>query len=139
MAYDPAQPRVQIIGLPTSGQWTATAHAEPALSLGATFSPDILEQVTNRHYADGAPYIEMTPERLKDIHAHLDTTGDFSHAGVRKAAEDSYAAEHGYTVEEYTRHIVRQGDVSDWFGDPDALRRDIEQMRKDDLSAAEIA
>lgn len=138
MAYNPAQPRVQATGLPTSGQWTATAHAEPALSLGATFSPDILEQVANRHYAAGAPYIDMTPERLTDVRAHLDSTGDFSHAGVRKAAEDSYAAEHGYTVEEYTRHIRRQGDASAWFGDPAALRRDIEQMRKDDLASAGI-
>jgi hypothetical protein len=135
MAYNPAQPRVQVVGLPTSGQWTTQAHAEPALSLGATFSSDILEQVTNRHYTDGAPYIDMTPERLKDIHTHLDTTGDFSHAGVRKAAEDSYAADHGYTVDEHSRYITRHGDSSAWFGDPDALRRDIEQMRKDEFAA----
>jgi hypothetical protein len=139
MAYNPAQPRIQALGLPTSGQWAATAHAEPALSLGATFSQDILEQVANRHYADGAPYIDMTPERLNDVRAHLDSTGDFSHAGVRKAAEDSYAAEHGYTVDEHHRFIVRHGDTSAWSGDPAALRRDIEQMRKDTLAAAGLA
>lgn len=132
------QPRVST-GVPSAGQWARTAHSEPAMSLGATFSSDILEQVTNRHYNSGAPFIDMTPERLRDIRAHLDTNGDFSHAGVRKAAEDSYEAEHGYTVDEHHRYIVRHGDTSAFYGDPAALRRDIEQMRKDTLAPAGIA
>lgn len=131
------QPRVRT-GLPKAGQWAAVHHSEPPLTLGATFSVDILEQVTNRKYDAGEPFIDMTEERVRDIRAHLDATGDFSHTGVRKAAEASYLAEHGYTVDEHARYISRQGDRSAWFGDPASLRRDIEQMRKDDLAAAGI-
>jgi hypothetical protein len=91
-----SQPRVSI-DFPSAGQWASAHHAEPALGLGlgATFSADILEQITNRHYPDGAPYVDMTPQRLRDIRAHLDSNDDFCHAGGRKAAEDSYEAEHG--------------------------------------------
>ncbi|HEX9086743.1 MAG TPA: hypothetical protein VF867_04375 [Arthrobacter sp.] len=129
------QPRV-LPGVPTAGRWSATRHTEPSVGLGATFSPDILEQITNRHYSDGAPFIDMTPERLRDIQAHLDTNGDFSHVGVRKAAEASFEAENGYTADEYQRYLSTHGDTSAFHADPDAVRRDIEQRRKEDLADA---
>lgn len=134
MVFNATQPRVRT-GLPKAGQWAAVSHSEPSLSLGGSFSSNVLEQITNRHYDAGAPFIDMTDERLRDVRTHLDATGDFSHDGVRKAAEESYAAEHGYTVDEHARFISQHGDRSAWFGDPDALRRDIEQMRKDEFAA----
>lgn len=133
-----AQPRV-LPGVPTAGRWAAARHNEPSLSLGATFSSDILEQIANRNYADGAPFIDMTPERLRDVQAHLDSNGDFSHMGVRKAAEDSFQAEHGYTPDEYQRYLTANGDNSAFHADPDAVRRDIEQIRKDDIGSAAAA
>lgn len=132
------QPRV-LPGVPTAGRWAATRHTEPSLGLGATFGPDILEQITNRHCTDGAPFIDMTPERLRDIQAHLDSNGDFSHLGVRKAAEASFEAENGYTADEYQRYLTTHGDTSAFHADPNAVRHDIEQMRKEVLAEASAA
>lgn len=126
-------------GAPTAGRWAATRHTEPSLGLGATFGPDILEQITNRNCTGGAPFIDMTPERLRDVQAHLDSNGDFSHVGIRKAAEASFEAEKGYSVAEYQRYLTTHGDNSAFYADPDAVRRDIEHMRKEDLAEAAAA
>lgn len=122
-------------GIPAGGQFAPTAHAEPSISLGSSFSPDMIRQITNRHEGDGAPYIDLTENQLASVRSHIDQTGDFSHTAVRKAAEEAYLAENHYTPGEYQELITVQGDTSAYFGDPGAVRRDIEQMRKDKAAA----
>lgn len=121
-------------GIPTGGQFAAHAHAEPSISLGASFSENTIRSITNRHSEDeGQEFIDLTDNQLAVVRDHIDRTGDFSYAGVRKAAEDAYFADNGYTPREYGDFIARNGDISKFHGDPNALRRDIEQMRKERL------
>lgn len=121
-------------GIPTGGQFAATLHAEPTVGLGATFSENAIRSITNRHQDDeGVAIIDLTEEQLATVRGHIDRTGDFSYIGVRKAAEDAYFADNGYTPAEYSDFIQKYGDVSNYFGDPSSLRRDIEQQRKDNL------
>lgn len=127
-------------GIPTGGQFAPTAHAEPSISLGATFSENTIRSITNRHSEDeGQDVIDLTDDQLAAVRDHIDRTGDFSYAGVRKAAEDAYFADNGYSPREYSDFIARNGDISNYFGDPNALRRDIEQMRKERLSVYRAA
>lgn len=118
-------------GIPAGGQFAATTHAEPSISLGASFSPDMIRQITNRREDEGAPVIDLTDGQLAAVRGHIDRTGDFSYTGIRKAAEDAYFLENRYTPDEHRDFVARHGDISNYFGDPNALRRDIEQMRKD--------
>jgi len=119
-------------GIPTGGQFAPYTHAEPSLSLGETFSEDMIRQITNRHESDeGVATIDLTDDQLAAVRDHIDQTGDFSYAGVRKAAEDAYFIENRYTPDEHREFVTRNGDISNYFGDPSALRRDIEQIRKD--------
>jgi hypothetical protein len=118
-------------GIPAGGQFAPTTHAEPTVSLGSTFSEDMIRQITNRREDEGAPVIDLSEDQLAAVRDHLDRTGDFSYTGVRKAAEEAYFAENRYTPDEHRTFITRHGDISNYFGDPNALRRDIEQMRKD--------
>jgi hypothetical protein len=105
------------------------------LSLSTRFDDGILTQMANNPYED-LPAIEMTPEILHAVRAQVDATGDPSSSTIRKAAEDAYQAEHGYTVDEHHRYVTLRGDTSAWYADPHAVRRDIEQMRKEDLHLA---
>jgi hypothetical protein len=118
-------------GIPAGGQFAPTAHAEPSISLGSSFSTDMIRQITNRREDEGATVIDLTENQLAAVRDHIDGTGDFSYAGVRKAAEDAYFLENRYTPDEHREFVTRYGDISNYFGDPNALRRDIEQMRKD--------
>ncbi|ACL41915.1 hypothetical protein Achl_3964 (plasmid) [Pseudarthrobacter chlorophenolicus A6] len=119
-------------GIPAGGQFAPTAHSEPSISLGATFSESTIRSITNRHQDDeGVATIDLTEVQLAAVRDHIDRTGDFSYAGVRKAAEEAYFADNGYTPAEFSDYIQRNGDVSNYFADPNALRRDIEQARKD--------
>ena len=118
-------------GIPAGGQFAPTTHAEPSISLGSSFSPDMIRQITNRHEDEGVPDIDLTENQLAAVRDHIDRTGDFSHAGVRRAAEDAYFNENRYTPAEHQQLIALRGDTSAFYGDPKALRRDIEQMRKD--------
>jgi hypothetical protein len=118
-------------GIPAGGQFAPTTHAEPGISLGSTFSPEMLRQLTNLREDEGAPVIDLTEYQLAAVRSHIDQTGNFSSTEIRKAAEDAYFLENRYTPDEYQEFVTRHGDTSNYFGDPDALRRDIEQMRKD--------
>jgi len=119
-------------GIPTGGQFATTAHAEPSISRGSSFSEDMIRQIANRHESDeGVATIDLTDDQLAAVRDHIDQTGDFSYAGLRKAAEDAYFLENRYTPDEHRNFVTRNGDISNYFGDPSALRRDIEQMRKD--------
>lgn len=123
-------------GIPAGGQFAPTTHAEPSISLGSSFSPDMIRQITNLREDEGAPVIDLTEDQLASVRGHIDRTGDFSHAGIRKAAEDAYFLENRYTPDEHRDFVTRNGDISNYFGDPNALRRDIEQMRKDQAEAS---
>jgi hypothetical protein len=120
-----------LAGIPAGGQFAPTSRSEPAISLGSTFSPDIIRQITNRHEGGGAPFIDLTEYQLAAVRNHIDQTGDFSHTAVSKAAEEAYFLEHRYTPAERQEYVRGRGDSSAYYGDPEALRRDIEQMRKD--------
>lgn len=127
-------------GIPAGGQFAAHAHAEPSFSLGASFSESTVRSIINRHSEDeGMEIIDLTDDQLAVVRDHIDRTGDFSYAGVRKAAEDAYFADNGYTPREHSDFIARSGDISNYFGDPNALRRDIEQERKNRLGAYGVA
>lgn len=118
-------------GIPAGGQFAPTAHAEPSISLGSTFSKNTIRSITNMHQDDEG--VAISEDQLTAVRDHIDRTGDFSYAGVRKAAEDAYFADNGYTPAEFSDFVTSNGDISNYFGDPNALRRDIEQARKDDL------
>jgi hypothetical protein len=122
-------------GIRAGGQFAAHLHAEPEVSLGKSFSEDMLKQITNRREDEGAPFIDLTESQLAAVRDHIDRTGDFSHSGVRKAAEDAYFLENRFTPEEHREFVATRGDISAYFGDTNALRRDIEQMRKDQADA----
>lgn len=127
-------------GISTGGQFAATVRTEPSISLGASFSENTIRSITNRHSEDeGQEIIDLTDDQLAVVRDHIDETGDFSYAGIRKAAEDAYFADNGYTPREYSDFVARNGDISNYFGDPNALRRDIEQDRKEQLSAYRTA
>lgn len=121
-------------GIPAGGQFAPTTHAEPEISLGASFTESVIRSIINRHQDDeGVPVIDLTDDQLEAVRDHIGRTGDFSYAGVRKAAEDAYFADNGYSPPEYSDYIATRGDISAYFGDPNAVRRDIEQARKDGL------
>ncbi|QOT19295.1 hypothetical protein [Paenarthrobacter sp. YJN-5] len=122
-------------GIRAGGQFAAHTHAEPEVNLGKTFSEDMLRQITNRYEGEGAPVIDLTEYQLAAVRDHIDRTGDFSHPGIRKAAEDAYFLENRFTHEEHRNFVNARSDISVYFGDSGALRRDIEQMRKDQAGA----
>lgn len=105
------------------------------MSLSGRFDDGILAQMANNPHED-LPVIEMTPEILAAVRRGVDATGDPSSSVIRAAAEEAYELENGYTATEYQRYVSMRGDNSVWSGDPDAVRRDIEQMRKEDLHLA---
>lgn len=120
-------------GIPGGGQFAPDQRAEPTSTLSATFTEDTIRVLTNRHADDGTPVIDLTEGQIAAVRDHIDRTGDFSYTGIRAAAEAAYVADHGYTPAEYSDHVRKNGDISNFFGDPNALRRDIEQARKDAL------
>lgn len=120
-------------GIPAGGQFAATAHAEPGISLGSAITESQIQAITNARQDSGEAVIDLTEGQLAAVRSHIDQTGDFSYRGVRKAAEEAYFAENRYTPEEYTGYVADHGDTSNYFGDPNALRRDIEQARKNSL------
>ncbi|MET4144146.1 hypothetical protein [Arthrobacter sp. UYCo732] len=127
-------------GIPAGGQFAAHAHAEPVFRLGGSFSESAIRSITNRHQDDeGVATIDLTEDQLAAVRDHIDDTGDFSYAGVRQAAEDAYFNDNGYTPAEYSAFISSHVDISNYFGDPNALRRDIEQARKDNFRVYQTA
>lgn len=135
MAFNPAQPRVQTPGIPTNGQWKAVEHAEGRLNLATRYDDGILALLVNTP-GTVLPPIEMTPEILHAVRTRVQETGDPSSTTARRAAEEAYELSHGYTPAEYQRYLDTSGDTTAWYGDPDAVRRDIEQQRKEDLHLA---
>lgn len=125
------QPR----GIPSGGQFAATSHAEPEPSLLRGMSDPFLASIVNSRHHDGEPFLDMGADELAAVRDHLARTGDFSYRSLRAAAEEAYLLERHYTPAEYERYVAEHGDTTVWSGDPDAARRDIEQMRKDDLAA----
>lgn len=132
MAFNPSQSRVQTPGIPTSGQWKAVEHAESHLNLVSRYDDGILALLVNTPGAE-LPYIDMTPDILHAVRTRIQETGDPSSTTARKAAEQAYELANGYTAAEYQRYLSANGDTTAWYGDPDAVRRDIEQQRKEDL------
>lgn len=123
-------------GIRAGGQFTAVAHAESPISLPASLPESSIRSITNLHErGKGVPSIELTDGQLAAVRDHIDGTGDFSYAGIRQAAEDAYFNDNGYTPEEHRHFVARHGDISGYFGDPNALRRDIEQQRKEALTS----
>lgn len=135
MAFNPAQPRVQTPGIPTNGQWKAVEHSESRLNLATRYDDGILTLLVNTPGTD-LPPIEMSPEILHAVRTRVQETGDPSSSTARRAAEDAYELANGYTAAEYQRYLSQNGDTTAWYGDPDAVRRDIEQLRKEDLHLA---
>lgn len=135
MAFNPAQPRVQAPGVPTNGQWKAVEHSESRLNLASRYDDSILTLLVNTPGSE-LPPIEMTPEVLLAVRSKVQETGDPSSSTARRAAEEAYEQANGYTAAEYQRYLSTNGDTAAWYGDPDAVRRDIEQLRKEDLFLA---
>lgn len=135
MAFNPAQPRVQTPGIPTNGQWRAVEHAESRLNLAARYDDGILALLVNTPGSE-LPQIDMTPDVLDAVRTRVQETGDPSSSTAREAAEEAYELANGYTAAEYQRYLTANGDTTVWYGDPEAVRRDIEQQRKEDLHLA---
>lgn len=119
-------------GVRTGGQFTATLHSEPAISLRA--APTLLtagqaRAVTNSRIADGVAHLGLTDEQTDELRRWIDLTGDFSYRTVRARAEEIYMRDNGYSPVEYRAHLASGGAPESPF-DRDAVRRDIEQMRK---------
>ena len=123
------QPRVKSGS--TAGRWATRSFTEPSFSLGSTFSDSTLSSLVNASRHKSLAPIGMTPEILGDIRTHLDVTGDFSGTRLREVAEGTYERQNGYTADEYQHYLTTHGDTSAYFADPEAVRRDIEQIRKD--------
>ncbi|MGN6161623.1 MAG: hypothetical protein ACTHOG_07950, partial [Marmoricola sp.] len=126
------QPR----GIPAGGQYAPAIHAEPETAPLRGITDPFLASIVNSRHHDGEPFLDLGAEELSVVRDHLASTGDFSYRALRIAAEEAYLLERHYTPAEYERYLSERGDTTAWHGDPDAVRRDIEQMRKDDLAAA---
>lgn len=68
------------------------------------------------------------------VRDHLASAGDFSCGEIGRGAEEAYELERRYSPAEYERYLAVHGDSGAWWADPDAVRRDIEQMRIDGLA-----
>lgn len=126
-------------GVRTGGRFAATAHGEAELSLPPAkkhlLSSDQTSAVVNSRAAEGAPTLNLSPEQVAEVQLWVDVTGDFSYRSVRAQAEDVYARDHRYTAAEYQAHLAAGGAPESPLH-PGAVRRDIEQMRKETLGAA---
>jgi hypothetical protein len=118
-------------GIPAGGQFAPTAHTEPGFRLGSTISEGQLRDIVNLRQDEGETVIDLTDTQLSLVRAQIDHTGDFSTRAVRRYAVEAYFLENRYTPDEHREFVASRGDISAYFGDPNALRRDIEQMRKD--------
>lgn len=98
-------------------------------------SSDQTVSVANSRLTEGVPRIDLTAEQIAEVQQWVDVTGDFSYRSVRAQAEDVYTRDNRYTPAEYRAHLAAGGAPVSPL-DPDAVRRDIEQRRKEALGAA---
>ncbi|WP_422390152.1 hypothetical protein [Arthrobacter sp. N1] len=119
-------------GVPSGGQFTARRRTEPTVSLGGPVIPaGQLRALTNLDPM--MPTIDLTDDQLVELQGAVAASGDFTSRAVRRGAEELYRNEHVYSPDEYAEYVRTVGDSSAYSGDPKAVRRDIEQMRKDAL------
>lgn len=125
-------------GVRTGGRFAATTHDESGVSLDPVkhlMSADQTASIVNMRINDGTPHIALSPEQVNEVQKWVDVTGDFSYRSVRAQAEDIYTRDCQYTPAEYQAHI-HAGGAPESPEHPGAVRRDIEQMRKDALRGA---
>lgn len=122
-------------GVPSGGRFAAAAHGEADIALRSVkhlLSAGQTASTVNSRAAEGVPHLELTPEQITEVQQWVDVTGDFSYRTVRSRAEEIFYRDKPYTRAEYESHL-RRGGAPESSLDADAVRRDIEQARKEAL------